>query len=375
MLDYTSHNSTTLPNKALQPTSLPPPLCGSGRAAVELWRSRYSNPIYMIKLYVIGNGFDLYHGLDTSYLSFGAFLKKSYPLIYEYLTQYHGISDITNGVESSGGFLWSEFEVALAHLDYETILEDYSDYLASPGSEDFRDRDWGAFQIEIERVVDEITINLFRAFQEFILAVMYPSHVDNKILALEKDSFYLNFNYTDTLGKLYNIPNANIQYIHNQASVDNELILGHGIEPKTFERAPPKPPENMSSEEHERWMDMMSDNYDYSFELGQDEIMTYFSKSHKDTKSIINEKENFFQSVKNVNEIFVLGHSLSEIDKPYFDKLFKSVRNDSIWRVTYHCDEEKLSHEEMLINIGIRKNLIDLIKMNNLALSQHNAQA
>ncbi|MEI7707431.1 MAG: bacteriophage abortive infection AbiH family protein [Chlorobium sp.] len=330
------------------------------------------HPKYIKKLYVIGNGFDLYHELDTSYLSFGIFLKNSYPLIYEYITQYHGISDITNGIESSGGYLWSEFEFALADLDYETILEDYSEYLASPGSEDFRDRDWGAFQIEIEKVIDEITIKLFAAFHEFILGVKYPNYVDNKRLALEKDGMYLNFNYTDTLEKIYNISNTNIRYIHNQASVDSELILGHGIDPKNFEIETTKPPENMSSEESERWMEMMSDKFDYSFNLGQNQIMTYFSLSHKNTECIINENKDFFQHLKNVNEIFVLGHSLSEIDKPYFNKIFDSVYDDSIWRVTYHFDEEKLSNEKMLSSIGIKNNLIDHIKMNDLSLSKNN---
>ncbi|MDX7755866.1 AbiH family protein [Aeromonas caviae] len=29
-----------------------------------------------MKLYVIGNGFDVHHGLDTRYTSFGLYLKK-----------------------------------------------------------------------------------------------------------------------------------------------------------------------------------------------------------------------------------------------------------------------------------------------------------
>lgn len=29
-----------------------------------------------MKLYVIGNGFDVHHGLDTKYTSFGLYLKK-----------------------------------------------------------------------------------------------------------------------------------------------------------------------------------------------------------------------------------------------------------------------------------------------------------
>ena len=329
----------------------------------------------MKKLYVIGNGFDLYHGLDTSYLSFGIFLKNSYPLIYEYLTQYHGISDITNRLESSGLYLWSEFEVALADLDYEAILEDYSDYLASPGSEDFRDRDWGAFQIEIEKVIDEITINLFNAFHEFILSVKFPVSVDYKLLGIDKDGLYLNFNYTDSLEKLYNINKNNILYIHNQASLDDSVILGHGLNPKDLEPKEPEPPTDLSDEDYEEWAQMMSDSYDYSYELGKHEVIRYFAEAHKNTSSIIKENENFFLGLKDIKVVYVLGHSLSEVDIPYFNKIIDCVNDDANWIVTYFSEEEKLSLKETLIKCGVRNSMINLIKMNDLTLKRNNVSA
>lgn len=107
----------------------------------------------MQRSHVIGNGFDLYHGLATSYLSFGIYLQKNYPELYDSMITYYGLPTIENGKESPiGNYLWSEFETVLVNLDHESILDEYSDYLAYPSLPDFRDRDWGAFQIEIERV-------------------------------------------------------------------------------------------------------------------------------------------------------------------------------------------------------------------------------
>jgi len=322
----------------------------------------------MNKLYVIGNGFDLYHDLATSYLSFGVFLKNNHRDLYDNMITYYGLPTIEDGSETdSGSYLWSEFEAVLAYLDHESILEEYSDYLASPGSPDFRDRDWGSFQIEIERVVDDLTLNLFSAFQGFILNIDSSKITENKKLSLEKNSSYLNFNYTDTLEKIYNIPHNNIVYIHNQANLDSELVLGHSISPESFEKEEIKPPDDLSAEDYERWMEMMSDNYDHSYELGKEEILTYFYKTHKDTQTIIDENELFFSQLKETDKVYILGHSLSEVDQPYFVKLIASVHSKTKWFVTYYSEEERKAHIKVLVELGINIDLIHPIKMSSLS--------
>ena len=322
----------------------------------------------MSRLYVIGNGFDLYHDLATSYLSFGIFLQENYPSLYESMITYYGLPSIENGNErATGSYLWSEFETVLAYLDHESILDEYSDYVASPSSPDFRDRDWGAFQIEIERVVDDLTIELFSAFREFILNIDLSKVIRSGTLPLDKNSLYLNFNYTDTLETIYKISNDNVLYIHNQASLDNDLILGHAINPESFEAEEVKPPEGLSDEDYERWSDMMSDNFDHSFELGKDKMLTYFYKSHKATQTIIEENGCFFNGLNKIDEIYILGHSLSEVDEPYFIELFNSVKNETQWYVTYYSEEERKGHEEVLVSIGIKKEVIHLIKMCDLS--------
>ncbi|EKG1107896.1 hypothetical protein O1O41_004383, partial [Escherichia coli] len=47
-----------------------------------------------MKLYVIGNGFDVHHGLDTRYTSFGLYLKNNYWETYELLLDYYGFADL-----------------------------------------------------------------------------------------------------------------------------------------------------------------------------------------------------------------------------------------------------------------------------------------
>lgn len=320
------------------------------------------------KLYVIGNGFDIYHGLDTKYCTFGLFLKDKHVTIYDHLIEYYGFPDLDiNGGSIYDGALWAEFENSLALLDSDTVLEAYSDSVANPSSPGFRDRDWNTFTIDIEMIVEELTVKLFKAFREFILKVEYPNHLDVKNLPLDKNALYLTFNYTDTVERYYGVPRENILHIHGKASSkDNVLILGHGIDPQNFELEDPKPPEGLNDEEHDQWLEHMADSYDHSYELGKNELLNYFSQSFKETNSIINDNQSFFETVQNIKEVIILGHSLSEIDMPYIIKIFNSITKDAKWVATYYSEDEKLTHEETLKGLSIVENDIELILMSEL---------
>ena len=303
-------------------------------------------------LYIIGNGFDRYHGLDTRYHSFAFYMKENYSELYDLLTQYYYLTDLDpDDPDSYKDPLWADFENKLAELDYETVLEDNKDYLANTSNPDFKDRDWHAYQIQMEGIVDNLTKDLCEAFKQFILAVDFPESVDNRILELERDSIFLNFNYTDTLEKYYSVRGQRILYIHGKARFpDDKIILGHGIDPEAFEEEEKAPPEGLNEEELEMWRDQMSNDYDYSYESGKSELMTYFKDSFKVTKEIIEKSKSFFDNLKDVKKIIVLGHSISVVDQPYFKTVIQSIDDKDIpWIVSYYSDKSCV-----LINIGFQ---------------------
>ncbi len=325
-----------------------------------------------MKLYIIGNGFDLHHNLDTSYRSFGLFLKSKYPVIYDRLIEYYGFSDLDGYTQKpTYDALWNEFEESLSLLDPETAFEAHSGSLANPSSSEFRDRDWGTFSIDMEMVVDSLTTNLFKAFREFVLAVEYlPLNSDSK-LYLDNSALYLSFNYTDTLEHYYGIPEENINYIHGKAQTGSgDLILGHGIEPDNFKNEDPSPPDDLTPEQMEMWIEQMSDSYDYSFELGKQELLDYFFRTFKQTKEVILLNSIFYNKIHNVDEVFVLGHSLSEIDMPYFEEITRVINGSPIFTVSYYSQKEHGSHKETLLNLGIKEKHINLIKMDELRKSR-----
>lgn len=314
-------------------------------------------------LYVIGNGFDLHHKLDTWYSSFGLFLKEKHPDIYELFIEYYGFGDLDED-ESLKDPLWWQFEASLAQMDSELLLDNYSEHVPNYSSDEFRDRDRYDIQFYIESVVNKVTLEMRQAFEEFIQNVSYPEITPDNLINIDKHALFLTFNYTDTLERYYLIDRQNIMYIHNKSGENIELVLGHGIDPREFEEKEETPPKD--PEEYERWVEMKSDNYDYSIERGKDEINAYFQKSFKPTQNIISQNTSFFEKLNQVNKIFVLGHSLSNVDLPYFQEIVNNLIGIPDWIVSYHKEAEKEEKVDALSSIGIDKANITLIKITDL---------
>lgn len=325
----------------------------------------------MKNLYIIGNGFDIYHGLDTKYQSFAKYLSQVGNEIYELILKYYGLPDITEDPISDKEYAaWATFELALADLDYEQALDDHSDAIANPGSDDFRDRDWYTYQIEMEMIIEKLTDRLISIFNKFILAVKYPDNVDDSKLNLVPQSLFLNFNYTNTIERYYKIDSQYICYIHEKAIEDNEckIILGHGTDPSNFEVKKPEPSDGLNEEQLDQWREHMSDQYDYSYENAKQEILSYYTKAFKNTLSIIDKNIKFFESLAEIENIFVLGHSISKVDIKYFEAVLKYATKNVKWVVTYYSDYEKAKHLETLIAIGIKAK--DIIQLRMIELKQ-----
>ncbi|MDV4264817.1 bacteriophage abortive infection AbiH family protein [Acinetobacter seifertii] len=319
-----------------------------------------------MKLYVIGNGFDVHHGLDTKYTSFGLYLKKNYRDVYNLLLEHFGFTDLDPDFPSSMlDPLWSEFESSMSGLSTDSVLEANMDAMPNYASDDFRDRDRYTLEIEMERILGYLTTDLYKAFKEFILAVEFPEFNMGNAVNLDKNAMYLTFNYTDTLTYYYGIPDNNILFIHGKAENDDqELILGHGVDPENFKEKPVGPPKDLNDEEYEQWAEYQSAQYDYSFERGKHAINRYFSATFKGTEEIIENHKEFFSSLHNVDEIYILGHSLADVDLPYFRKLKQSVKPAIKWVATFYAPQDEQRHMDILKALNVSN--VSVIRMNEV---------
>ena len=145
-------------------------------------------------------------------------------------------------------------------------------------------------------------------------------------------SLFLNFNYTKTLENVYGIPTDDILYIHGKFTKDNELdanaiIVGHG----------------MSAEE----IDEKFGNDDDEMTKELKDLVNHF---RKDTSKIINDNADFWSSLKDVNDVYVFGHSMADVDLPYFKEVRGSITPDASWHISVHKKEEIPVMEDNVID-------------------------
>ncbi len=256
-------------------------------------------------LYIIGNGFDLFHGLNTSYLGFYCWLIEKGHMSFVSMMERIFPRLIENKREN---LLWSDFESALGSYNLEYIHKEFG-----PKKE----------QSEVDYDLQEQASVKIRPTLNNINILLKEWAIDrsNKIeisketnkLQLPKESFYLSFNYTTVLEELYKIPENNVLHIHGSAmKPEDQLIVGHKTVPVGIE--------------------CDDVNKKKSLEL----IMNEMQKFYKQTSEIISNNSEKFDRLKDVDRVVVLGHSLSKIDMPYFNKVIETIKEDSHWHFSAH---------------------------------------
>lgn len=276
------------------------------------------------RLYIIGNGFDLQHDLQTKFKHFAEFLKVNNESLFEDIEEYMNIhSDVE----------WNEFE---NKMDFDL------------------DQD-----IDLKKFIENISTE----FLNFICAVVTTNLKER--VTLNSNALFLTFNYTDTLD-FYDIKRDNICYIHRNAKEskkaegredykeeEHRLILGHHSNENYLLKKSQE--ENFDTTDYET-MDEIGERY----EEGQE----FF----KDTESIIKENASFFERIKDIDEVYVLGHSISDIDMDYFKKIHKQLRLKPHWFVTYHKEEDKSYFIGQLEEIGLTHQYYSLISWDDSKL-------
>ena len=318
----------------------------------------------MSRLVVIGNGFDLAHGLNTKYSDFMEYLcsyEKKPNMIDDRFVLLNSVSKqaqerhrfyeaISKYIPEQD--LWSSFEEALGFLDCEQVQDDNSCYFLDYGDDNWRDSANHDFQYMISEDLSFAT-NISRYFSEWILHINTSVQPILSSNVLNGNCLFLNFNYTDTLEKVYSIPASNILYIHGNALRGNNLILGH--HDATLFQGKAIPAFN-AAEEHGMYMEDIEE--DFRLQEAKEIIKDYFRKTYKDTASIIRYYQAFFDSLVTVNEVYIFGHSLSEIDFDYFAKIKRNVLPTCQWYISYHED------------INNAQNLIRRLNIKNFQLFQ-----
>ena len=79
----------------------------------------------IVKLYIIGNGFDIAHKLPTQYWNFRTYLEHvDYDLLRAFEMHYYIYPNMSDDAKCK--LLWNELETNLANIDEDIIIENAS---------------------------------------------------------------------------------------------------------------------------------------------------------------------------------------------------------------------------------------------------------
>lgn len=305
-------------------------------------------------LYVIGNGFDIHHNINSSYSNYRKWLEINEPIIYSQLCDLYKISAEDNEAEE----WWCDFENMLSEVDLNDYVENVVKANLPDLSKDvFRDIDLHAAEYAAEGELGSLIYHIKRTFNAWINSL---NKADDKkrIYLVREDSIFLTFNYTRTLETLYKIPDNQVVHIHGMVG-DDELVLGHGKNfaelKEDLELSQPQPPIDLDEQELEKWY---SSHSDFTAQQTQDVAITQIANLQKDVQKIISDHDAIWDSLEKVETIHVLGFSFSGIDTPYLNAVISHVNTDKVkWEISAFSDWDRKKVETFMTGTGIRNDL------------------
>jgi len=288
------------------------------------------------KLYIIGNGFDLQHGIPSEYCDFKVFVHQRNPYLLKAVEDYLPAGDD-----------WRHLERALAEIDVNSIVDNLEHLMPSYGADDWSDSGHHDFQYEVGRLVKCLSIELRQEFGQWIRQVPIPTPATTQrhLQIIDPTACFLTFNYTPTLQVLYDVPDTHILYIHGRANLpDNDLVLGHAWNPQQRQS-----------------LNHRSDIAEIDTRLVEANVLIddYFSTTFKPSSRLIQEHRPFFERLTNLEEVCVLGHSISTEDEPYYHALLALPGVAATrWRVACYFDSDFQTMPGRLLKLGVEASRI-----------------
>lgn len=273
-------------------------------------------------LFIIGNGFDLAHGMPTEYKDFRRWLIENDRLdvIFELQSAYPVKVD-------NDYLLWSDFENALGQYDLDKVISwSFEDlYLTDVSIGGLRFNSPNFFlNTQLPDIINEVFTNWVQSIE-----ISKTKAFDS----ISSESLYLTFNYTDTLEHLYLIPERHVLHIHGRASKGDRLIVGHNrlINPGDYWDDKIDVREN--NERMQRLVDM--------------------NCLCKPVDKIMERYDWYFKGLGFTEDVHILGHSCGEIDYPYFVKIKESLPINIMWHFHPHTPQDAVRIDKFVREMGI----------------------
>ena len=277
----------------------------------------------MKRLFIIGNGFDLSHNLPTSYYN-------NFRPIAESNEPFCGFWDL---YQTQDDDVWADFENNLGIPDFNSLEEIFVGYEPDYFSDHESDRDSIITQSDISGNLSKSLYEFAEKAEESILEKEPKECFINLFVSSD---YFITFNYTHTLEKLYNIENSHVLHVHGEVGNDN-LILGYpsgNFRPEKYRydythtsRGP------FAEVEINKFINGIEDYYiQTAYKNLLDKCESFYKKFQK-------KKIDGFIYDKAFEEIIVIGHSC-KIDFDYFNYL-NSIFQNIHWVFNPHSEDDE----------------------------------
>lgn len=251
----------------------------------------------------------------------------------------HGRLDVIAELQSlfpaqqDGEFLlWSQFEKALTLYD-KAAVEGWawdSLYLAIEEEDGKETVTSGGI---LDTSISDIVRNCFSAWVNDI-------EINGmRIFDLDCSAKFITFNYTETLERLYSIPADRILHIHGKAHSDSRIVVGYRTTVDPLSGS------------------FVNNNFKENNNVIQN--LVDLDDLYKPSEAIIEQTSVFFNSLKGIDSVIVIGHSCSDVDKLYFEAIAANVRPDAKWLFCFFDERnDRVNMEQLIASIPLDRNRV-----------------
>ena len=306
----------------------------------------------MSSLFIIGNGFDVAHGIPTTYNDFRKWVINEYPDSIAFRDETISLEEYGNlpvdvvaaetlvyAMDHASGEEWNDFEDALSNINFLHKIPRLPEAKENEPESEHNNRVTSHLLM-----IDELSSAIIKSAEEYwslffsdwiktveekIEGDNYKVH--NSLFQLFSDSTnqYMNFNYTKTLQNLYGV--SVVKHIHNR--VGQNLVFGHG---------------DLKAEYEEPY------ESDVRMTIGSSDFNDFIQSFRKDTDRQIRKYSKFFKNLdSSIDKVYSYGFSYSKVDSPYIKLVIDKISPNTTW---YFTEFETKNAESLRIKkIRLRK--------------------
>lgn len=249
------------------------------------------------KLFILGNGFDIAHGLPTQYHYFRNYLKQIQEVEANEFDNRNRASIITYFDRLCDGSDWKDIEYALGL--FPLYIEGYN-----PQIDNRKEKEEYVFY------QSSLLLEVIYAFRRWANSIAIddakPKNNFTKIIQ-SGDFAFLTFNYTPILERIYNIQETEICHIHGKQG--GQIVMGHN---------------RRDDDSIDFWL--LADVAPY--------LRQEFYRLFKDPIVNIKHNQNFFDSLADLTDIYSYGFSFSEPDREYIELICERTTERTVWHLS-----------------------------------------